>query len=322
MAAITARDSFDENAENVAAVTKDNFSLEAYLAYDYPGWEMVEYETEKAAMKAVQEGNVDCFVSNSGKASGYLGNSKLHSIFLSKAANVSFGIQKGEPLLLSIINKTLMSVPAEKFSGAVVSYNSALRKITMAEFIRDNFLTVSIVAGSSFLLILCVILVFLRKSRRAEAESKESASRALELNHKLEEKQKELKVALAEAQSANKAKTTFLNNMSHDIRTPINGIMGMLAILEKSGDDPGQTKECMDKISRSSQLLLSLVNDVLDMAKLESGEVILSDEAVNLDQVCGEVMSTLVFQAEAAGLTVTAEHDDYRERRSGAAPCI
>lgn len=313
MAATTAKDSFDENAENTVAVTKDNFALKAYLSYNYPQWNIVEYETVNDVVKAVRNGKADCFTCNSSKASDYLRAGKLHSVFMSKVANVSFGVQQGEPILLSIINKTLMSVSTEKFSGAVVSYNSALRKVTMLDFIRDNFLTVSIVSGSLFLCILFVILGFLKKSMNAEAKAKRSADQTMKLNAKLKENQQELQIALQEAQSANKAKTTFLNNMSHDIRTPINGIMGMLAILEKTGDDPKQTRDCLDKISMSAKLLLELVNDVLDMAKLESGAVILCDEVINLDQLCGEVMSTLSFQAEEAGLTITAEHDDYSD---------
>ena len=100
--------------------------------------------------------------------------------------------------------------------------------------------------------------------------------------------------------------------MSHDIRTPINGIMGMLTILEKSGNDGERAKDCMNKINESSKLLLSLVNDVLDMAKLESDTVVFSDESINLDQVCKEITESLYFQAEEEGLHVMGEHDDYR----------
>ena len=156
-----------------------------------------------------------------------------------------------------------------------------------------------------FLLILSVILVSLRKSKRATAH-------AMELNQKLEENQEELQIALVEAQSANRAKTTFLNNMSHDIRTPINGIIGMLAILEKNEDDPEKVKDCLRKINMSSQLLLSLINDVLDMAKLEADTVIMNNESVELHRICDEVTTAVAFQAEEAGLRVTAEHDDYR----------
>ena len=134
----------------------------------------------------------------------------------------------------------------------------------------------------------------------------------MELNQKLEEKQQELQTALVEAQSANRAKTTFLNNMSHDIRTPINGIIGMLTILEKNEDDPEKVKDCLHKINISSQLLLSLINDVLDMAKLEADTVIMNNESVELHRICDEVTTAVAFQAEEAGLQVTAEHDDYR----------
>lgn len=313
MAAITVRDSFDENAPNLVSVVKDNFALKAYISYNYPQWSVKEYETKESAVKAMKDGVTDCFVCNSGVASEYLRTQKIHSVFLTKAANASFAVSQGEPVLLSILNKTLMSIPTDKFSGAVVSYSNAMRKVTVADFIKDNFVIVSAVTGLLFLAILIIILGFLRKSMRAEASAKRSAIQALELNQELEKKQQELHTALIEAQSANKAKTTFLNNMSHDIRTPINGIMGMLAILEKSNSDPEQTKDCLDKINKSAQLLLSLVNDVLDMAKLESESVILSDEVVNLDQLCDEVMSTLSFQAETAGLKITADHDDYRD---------
>ena len=99
--------------------------------------------------------------------------------------------------------------------------------------------------------------------------------------------------------------------MSHDIRTPINGIMGMLTILEKSGNDGERAKDCLNKINESSKLLLSLVNDVLDMAKLESDTVVFGDESINLDQVCKEITESLYFQAEEKGLHVIGEHDDY-----------
>ena len=311
MAAITAKNSFDENKENIAAVEKDNFALKAYLSYNYPQWKIMEYETLNAAVKAMQEGEADCIVSNSSAVADYLKNNKLHSVFLTKEADVSFAVQQGETVLLSILNKTLTSMPVTKFSGAVVSYHDSSRKVTARDFIQDNFLTVSLIVGISFLVVLCIILGSLKKSKRAEEKSKQSAEQALKLNQELEEKQQELHKAVVEAQSANKAKTSFLNNMSHDIRTPLNGIIGMLTILEKSGNDGERAKDCLNKIDESSKLLLSLVNDVLDMAKLESDTVVFTDESINLDQICQEITESLSFQAEEEGLHVIGEHDDY-----------
>ena len=305
MAAITSSKSFNETAGNTIALTKDNFALKAYISYNYPQWDIKEYETVDDAFHAVKDGKAECFVSNSGHIMKFLKNNRsLNTFYLTKPADVSFGIAQGEPLLLSIMNKTLTSISAEKLSGAVITYSNSMRKVTLMDYIRDNLLVVAVSGIAVFTLILSVIIHALRKARKAVDE-------ANRLNQRLEENKRELQIALEEAQSANKAKTSFLNNMSHDIRTPINGIIGMLAIIQKSEDNPKRMKDCLDKIDESSKLLLSLVNDVLDMAKLESDTIIVDSESVNLDQVCKEITETVAFQAEEAGLTVTGEHDDY-----------
>ena len=313
MVAVTARDSFDESDDNVVAVAKDNFAMKAYISYNYPQWTIVEYATKQEAVKAVKKEQADCFVSNSATAAEYIRKQNLQCIFLTKSANASFAIQQGEPLLLSIMNKTLMSMPTDKLSGAVVSYNNAMNKVTVTDFIRDNFFAVALAGTIVFVCILLVNFAFLKKSKRAEAEAKKSADKAIELNHKLEKNKEELQVALVEAQKANKAKTTFLNNMSHDIRTPINGIVGLLKIIQKSENDPERVKDSLNKIDKSANLLLSLINDVLDMAKMESGAVVLNNESISLHQVCNEITENVTFQAEAQGLHVTGEHDDYSD---------
>ena len=299
MAAITAKDSFDENKENIVAVEKDNFVLKAYLSYNYPQWEVVEYETSDAAVKAMQKGETDCIVSNSSTVSDYLKNNKLLSVFLTKEADVSFAVQQGEPVLLSILNKTLTSMPTTQFSGAVVSYNASSRKVTAKDFIQDNLLAVSLIVGISIFVVLCIILRSLKKSKRAEERSKKSAEQALKLNQELEEKQQELQNALVEAQSANKAKTSFLNNMSHDIRTPMNVILGYAQLMEeelKEKELP-ETKEHLEKLQQSGKLLLSIINNVLDMARIESGKMELDESYGRIEDFRQSVFA--VFDAEA-----------------------
>ena len=142
-------------------------------------------------------------------------------------------------------------------------------------------------------------------------------TRILFMGHRIDhEKQKELEYqdrllkACTEANMANRAKSDFLARMSHDIRTPINGIMGMLDIIRKTGQDPERMEDCLNKIEVSSKHLLSLVNDVLDMAKLENDSVVLSRESFCLDQICKETVDIVAFQAAEAGLQAKEEHDD------------
>ena len=120
-----------------------------------------------------------------------------------------------------------------------------------------------------------------------------------------EEKKRELQqeTALQEAynaaETANKAKTEFLNNMSHDIRTPMNGIIGMTAIAAAHIDDKERVQDCLKKITVASSHLLSLINEVLDMSKIESGKVYLMEEEFNLSDLVDNLLTITQPQIEA-----------------------
>ena len=116
--------------------------------------------------------------------------------------------------------------------------------------------------------------------------------------------------AVASEASANRTKTMFLANMSHDIRTPINGIMGMLTMIDSCRDDAPKMDDCLHKIDLSAKHLLSLVNDVLDITKLESSNAELDCQPFTLDKTCAEACKMVYFQAEEAGLHVVEHHDD------------
>lgn len=124
----------------------------------------------------------------------------------------------------------------------------------------------------------------------------------------IEYSQKLLETA-EEAKRANIAKTDFLRRMSHDIRTPINGIQGMINIAEHYPDDCEKQKECRDKVKEASGYLLDLVNSVLDMNKLESGVVVLENEPFNLRNVLKEANNIAKMSAEIEGLKVSFQND-------------
>ena len=109
------------------------------------------------------------------------------------------------------------------------------------------------------------------------------------------------------------AKSEFLSRMSHDIRTPINAILGMLDIAEKYHEDYARLDDCTHKIRSAANHLLSLVNDVLDMSKLENGSMEMEHKPFNLDKICDDATEMVAFQAEQAGLRVYVEHDDVRD---------
>ena len=123
-----------------------------------------------------------------------------------------------------------------------------------------------------------------------------------------QEYQKTLKAAALKAESANLAKTEFLQRMSHDIRTPINGIRGMVEIGDRCPEDMARQADCRKKIWEASTLLLELVNEVLDMGKLESGEVVLENVPFDLPELIHEITDVLEKQAEERGIVLHREY--------------
>lgn len=108
-----------------------------------------------------------------------------------------------------------------------------------------------------------------------------------------------LAVALEETNKANEAKSAFMANMSHDIRTPMNAIVGLTQIASENIDDRLRVEQCLTRITTSSQHLLSLINDVLDMNKIESGRVTLTEEVFSIDSLASEIESLFQSQPEA-----------------------
>ena len=131
------------------------------------------------------------------------------------------------------------------------------------------------------------------------------------LKQEMEKEQKykiELQELARKADAANVAKTEFLQRMSHDIRTPINGICGMIEVAEYYADNLDKQAECRKKIRDASHLLLELINEVLDMGKLESGEVVLEQQPFDLQDIMDEVLVVIEKLALEQGLTLTREN--------------
>ena len=128
------------------------------------------------------------------------------------------------------------------------------------------------------------------------------------LNDELKDSREELSAALGEAEQASRAKTTFLNSMSHDIRTPMNAILGFTALAKTHIDDKERVQDYLDKISVSGEHLLTLINDVLDMSRIESGKIELEAKPMNLVKLIDELQTIVQPSAEQKRLTLTVEN--------------
>ncbi len=306
MAAVTALDYFDENAPHTVGIRKDKMLLKHYISYNYPKWKVVEYDTFEAVGRAVRNGEVDCFIGDADQLSKTNKDHRVHSILLTKPGNTAFAIRQGQAELLSILDKTLKNMPVSLLNGALSMYDNALKRITMGDFVKDNLLPVATISISLFLLILYIIYSSLRKSRKAEAQARKAVQETQVLNEKLQDSHEKLQKALQQAEEANAAKTVFLFNMSHDIRTPMNAILGYTQLMKQELTSP-KLLDYQKKMEHAGQILLSIINNVLDMARIESGKMELDEEYVQADSVLDEVYD--IFEGEAQKKNITLLHD-------------
>ena len=279
-AAVTAQEAFDESAENTVAIAKENSKYKWYVTYNYPDWNIKEYNSIKDAEQAVRNGKADCFIVRSGQAMKYVYDKKMHSVFLTKTANTSFAVDKGNTILMSILNKTLKSLQTSKLTGAVSMYEDSLKRITFTDFLKDNFLKVIMMFSLTFILILGMFIHLLKKAKAAERKARESQ---------------------IQAENANAAKSAFLFNMSHDIRTPMNVILGYNQLMKSQLTEPKQL-DYQKKIEQSGKLLLAIINNVLDMARIESGKMKVDENYEIVGEIVDEIISTFSSEAEEKGI--------------------
>ena len=278
--AVTDEKKFDEDRLYTVAVPKEKDALKQHIAFCYPQWKLVDYDSLEDAADMVMNEKADCFLIGTSQALKYDNERDFKSVPLTKTMEACFAVRGGEGPILSILNKTLKAMPSDMLTSALAIYDSTADKVTFWDFVKDNMPAFFVTAGFSSLGIIGIILVLLRKARKAETVAKLAANDTQKLNDKLE-------IALKKAEDASLAKTRFLNNMSHDIRTPMNAILGYAQIMEDelNGKEMPEVSEHLEKLQQSGNLLLSIINNVLDMARIESGRMELDENYCRIEDV-------------------------------------
>ena len=284
VAVITGVKKFDENKENTVAVSKNNLLGKWYISFNYPFWKIKEYDSADEVEKAVHSGEADCFVVKAGRSLKTLEDSKMHSVFLTKSGDSCFAVTRENITLMNILNKTIQTLPASRLSSMFSVYENTPGKITLADYIKDNLRVVSISFVSITLVIILIIVYLMMKARKAQIQ----------------------------AEKANAAKSDFLFNMSHDIRTPMNALLGYSELMKRELTDP-KLLDYQEKMEQSGNLLLSIINNVLDMARIESGKVELDEDYVKIRDIYQGVYKIFQAEAEKKGIHLEMEYEVLHE---------
>ena len=173
--AVTDEEKFDENKVHTVAVPKEKYALKQHIAFSYPEWKLVDCDSLDNAADMVIQGKADCFLMGASQALIYDNSQKFKSVPLTKTMEACFTVREGEGSLLSILNKTIKAMPSDMLTSALAIYDSTADKVTFSDFIKDNLLVFLATVGFLALSIIGIILVLLRKARKAEAVAKLAA---------------------------------------------------------------------------------------------------------------------------------------------------
>ena len=287
---------FSEKTTEHFAVNENNRMQYYFVRSNYPDAEITFYPSSEECLSAVLTGKASCATLNGLRANDILRNKKYEDLSLYQTGYNDarcFGVKIGNEGLLKLLNRGVNVLGTDYVQSISYRYTSGLYSYGFIDALRDHMALVG-----TIILVIAALIVFLlvrdvRRTRK-EVEEKEKARLDLEAkNTELAESQKALSDALVAAEHANRAKTAFLNNMSHDIRTPMNAIVGFTALAASHIDNKEQVQDYLGKISVSSQHLLSLINDVLDMSRIESGKVTIEETDVHLPDLIHDLRTII-----------------------------
>ena len=268
--------------------------------------EYVEYNTNTEILEAVENGKVDYGICHAAVAEKLMEKNHLH---LKKGTAImksfpALAVKDSNPELQEKLNTALQNMAEE---GELYK----LKTKWIDDFTKDRSLGHILKSNQAFYIVAFMSLLFvivIAAAVQVNARNQEEHIREL-LDY-----QEKLQISNQRTERANRAKTEFLTHMSHDIRTPMNGIMGMVEIIRKNISDVNRVVQCLNNIDAASSHLLSLINDVLDMSKLESGEIELEQAAFSLDKELEHIHMIVDNKAQEQQIDLTIQDQNVQHR--------
>jgi len=276
---------FHDSVYDHIAISDKSSIQPMYISVKYPDAQKTEYDSLKECLHAVKSGRAGSCLVSSNVLFGYIARNEqdpsLHVAYLEDAMDYCFAVRRDSTTLYTILNKAVASVDEVKINNAVIQNANIKAPYTLRSFLKHNM---AAVLAFLFLLFLLLILLFVRYRRKTQKN------------------QKQLQEAYEAANKAAEAKTVFLSTMSHDIRTPMNAIINLTALAKEEIDDKEKLTSDLNKIDISNKFLLGLINDILDISKIESGALVLRNTVYSYDRFCDYISSVIEPLCNSKGI--------------------
>ena len=270
------REPYSEASTSRIAVNENNLLQYNYIKKNFPDAELVMYDSIESCIRAVYRGSVDSTVINALRSYQIVGAEKNIGISpLAEEADRCFAVRFGDNELLRILNHGLSILGTNYGLNHAYPYIENIATYTAEDFIHDNLGSIASAIG---VILFLLVIAFAKHDQ----EMRKIAQKEVK-------QKKELEEALEAAREAGMARTVFLRNMSHDIRTPMNAVLGFTDLAMKEDTDPQKIQEYLKKIQISGKHLLAIVNEVLEISRIESGQTELCEEPADMDDIIEEV---------------------------------
>jgi len=316
---------FDPDSPMTIAVSTGSQTLEKVILKQYPQFQVLVCGSTEEALSALLSGKADAVLQNQYTierilrkpiyeslrivATASIGDSQCLASVVPVVEHGASRICADTALLLSILNKGIASLDQGAVSFIIIKETA---ENAYEHTLWDTLYHYRFALGGLFVcLVLIIVLIWknrlLHLRRSEEQAAKQRAQELAAINEQMKAQQLLLMDSLKHAEEGSRAKTSFLFNMSHDIRTPMNAILGFAEIACRNINDAGKVNDCLEKIQTSGKHLLQLINNILDMTKIESGKVTLTEERCDLKESIEKARDLLQPEMDKKQLTLQAD---------------
>ena len=314
-------DDFDMSEPKRIAVNGKNMSHAAIAREQYPDWEPVSFNSPEECIEAVANGNADCMLVSNYRYGVMLRQFESHDLVTISTGitmNHMFAVLPDNFCLYSILGRLTNMMSSAEIHSSLTKHTQTDSQITLSDIIRTHIGYIILFFAVIIAIISVLFLKSLSSMKKTTQLNKKLKAHQMQLSNAYEDQKDhleeiallntELEWAKTQAEAASSAKTSFLFNMSHDIRTPMNAIMGFRDLLEKHIDEPERRADYLRKIKDASKVLLSIINNVLEMARIEKGTVVVEEVAMNTKNFGISIFS--VFSEMMAEKNIEFTHED------------
>ncbi|MFC5046023.1 response regulator [Aquimarina hainanensis] len=278
-----------EDLKDKKIIVPDEFSIEDHIRRNYPYLDVTTFPDDLSCLRQIQEGNYDLFIGPKAvvhyltKANNLDKTKVISQMDHSYAPGIA--VNKGNPLLNAIISKASKSISYQEKQEIVDNW---LYKIVKPFYKKNIFWVILSVAISSLLISILLINFYLK--------------------FKIKQKTKELQHAKEVAEESNHLKTAFINNISHEVRTPMNGIIGFSQFLSDPQLTTAEKEKCIKVISNCSKQLMNIIDDILELSRLETKQVKIMKEETNLSHILMSLFSVFNHKAHQKNIQLLLEN--------------